>query len=306
MSRSPQRPAKPMPIRGGPFGMAKIGASRFDWRDRYHLAVSLSWPVFAAAFLGIWLAINLFFALLYVLSPGDIANARPGDFSDCFFFSVETLATVGYGVMAPATLYGHVISAAEIITGTGFTAIITGLMFVRFSRPRSKILFAEDAVVTSFNGAPTLMLRVANGRLTMMTNASARLSLLIREHSAEGANYRRTYHLTLHQSSLPLFFMPWTVMHKIDHTSPLAGHDSQSLAQADAILFLAIEVHDTVLAASVNDLRPYRPDHIRYGQRFADTVSVDPETGYATGDLSRLSLLEPDSAPVPAPALAEP
>jgi hypothetical protein len=119
-----------------------------------------------------WLAINVVFALLYNLGPGNVTNTTPGSFSDLFFFSIETLATVGYGVMAPATLYGHIISAVEIVTGMAFTAIVTGLLFVRFSRPKAKILAAEDAVVTMHNERPTLMLRIINGRVSIMTNAS--------------------------------------------------------------------------------------------------------------------------------------
>ena len=114
--------------------------------------------------------------MLYLASPGCIANARAGSFSDAFFFSVETLATVGYGTMAPATFYGHAVSAIEIVSGLVFTAIMTGLLFVRFSKPKPKILFADQAVVTSHNCAPTLMVRIANGRITLLTNAMVRLA----------------------------------------------------------------------------------------------------------------------------------
>jgi inward rectifier potassium channel len=133
-----RRDPKPIPIGRAEFGLSKLGASRFDLRDPYHLAVSLSWPGFAVAMLSCWLVINLVFALLYWLRPGDVANIAPDSFADVFFFSIETLATVGYGVMAPATLYGHIVSAAEIVTGMAFTAIFTGLLFVRFSRPKAK------------------------------------------------------------------------------------------------------------------------------------------------------------------------
>lgn len=189
-----------MPIGREEFGLWKLGVPRFDLRDPYHLAVSLPWSGFVLAMITCWLAINLIFALLYGISPGDVANARPGSFTDVFFFSVETLATVGYGVMAPVTLYGHIISAAEIVTGTAFTAIVTGLLFVRFSRPKAKIVYADDAVITTHNGKPSLMLRLANGRMSIMSimsNASVRLCALIASHSTEGVFYRRTHDLDL-------------------------------------------------------------------------------------------------------------
>ena len=158
-----------MHVGAGGVELVKRGASRYDFSDPYHIAIELSWKEFALAFAGLELGINVVFALLYLASPGCIANARPGSFSDAFFFSIETLATVGYGTMAPATLYGHVVSAIEIICGMVFTAIMTGLLFVRFSKPRPRILFADQAVVTSHNCSPTLMVCIANGRMTLLT-----------------------------------------------------------------------------------------------------------------------------------------
>jgi inward rectifier potassium channel len=293
-NRKPRHEPKPIPIGRREFGLSKLGVHRFDLRDPYHLAVSLPWPGFAAAMLSCWLAINLLFAWLYSLSPGDIANATPGSFADVFFFSIETLATVGYGVMAPTTLYGHIVSAAEIVTGMAFTAIVTGLLFVRFSRPKAKILAAEDAVVTLHNGCPTLMLRVVNARVTMMSNASARLFVLLAEQSEEGLPFRRIHELHLQQSHMPLFIMPWTLMHTISAGTPLHGHDAEALAEMDARLFLTIEAHDTALSAQVEDIKHYPSHHIRFGMRFDDMVTRD-EAGGTTADLSRISALVADN-----------
>jgi inward rectifier potassium channel len=292
--RKHRRAPKPAPIGPGELGLWRLGARRFDLRDPYHIAVSLPWPGFILVMVGCWLAINLVFALLYVLSPGDVASARPGSFSDAFFFSIETLATVGYGVMAPATLYGHIVSAAEIVTGTAFTAIVTGLLFVRFSRPKSKFLFADDAVVTTRNGQPTLMLRMANGRLSIMTGANARLFVLLEEHTAEGAYFRRIHDLRLVQSHLPILVMPWTLLHIIDNSSPLHGLDAETLAAMEARFILTIEARDQALAALVQDIKTYPGARIRFGMRFAEAVTLD-ETGTATADLTRISLLEPDT-----------
>jgi inward rectifier potassium channel len=195
--------------------------------------------------------------------------------------------------MAPATLYGHIISAAEIATGTAFTAIVTGLLFVRFSRPKAKIVYAEDAVVTIHNGQPTLMLRVVNGQVTMMSNASARLFVLLPVQTAEGTTFRRPHELHLLQSHLPLFVMPWTLMHVIDEDSALHGHDAGTLLETDARLFLTIEARDHALYALVQDIKDYPAQHIRFGMHFADMVTPG-EKGRTTADLFRISLLEPD------------
>jgi inward rectifier potassium channel len=284
---------KPIPIGRKEFGLSKVGASRFDLRDPYHLAVSLPWFGFVAMMLACWLAINLVFALLYVLSPGAVANTAPGSLGDVFFFSIETLATVGYGVMAPATLYGHIVSAAEIVTGMTFTAIVTGLLFVRFSRPKAKIAYAADAVVSMHNGRPTLMLRLVNARVTIMSNATVRLFVLLEELTAEGMSLRSIHDLRLRQSHQPMFIMPWTLIHTIDETSPLHGHDTETLAAAQARLFLTIEARDHALSALVQDIKDYPLERIRFGMRFADMVSQG-EGGQSTVDLSRISLLEPD------------
>jgi inward rectifier potassium channel len=300
LNPKPHRMRQPIAVGGLEFRLAKEGVARFDFRDPYYLAVSLSWPAFTVAMLFCWLAINVAFAWLYWLSPGDVTNAAPGSFADVFFFSTETLATVGYGVMAPATLYGHIVSAVEIVTGMAFTAIFTGLLFVRFSRAKAKILFSEDAVVTMHNGRRALMARAVNGRLTIMSNASARLFLLLVEQTEEGVSYRRLHDLPLQRSHQPLFVVPWTVIHVIDEASPLDKYDAERLAHSDAFLILTIETRDHALSALVHEIKSYRPDHIRFGMRFAETVRQD-ETGQAIADLSRIGMLEPDNGTIPSP-----
>ncbi|HEX4368848.1 MAG TPA: ion channel [Rhodopila sp.] len=293
-NRKSRRQPKPIAVGRAELGLSKLGIARFDFSDPYHLAVSLSWPGFAVAMLACWLAINLVFAFLYDLSPGAIANVSVGSFAGAFFFSIETLATVGYGVMAPDSLYGHVVSAVEIVAGMAFTAIFTGLLFVRFSRPKAKIVAARDAVVTLHNGRPTLMLRIINGRVTVMSGATARLFVLLVEHSAEGALFRRIHDLPLQQSHLPLFVMPWTLMHVIDEASPLHGYDAEALMVADARLFLTIEARDHALSTQVHDIKDFSAGHIRFGLHFSDMVILDT-AGRATADLTRIHLLEPDS-----------
>jgi len=288
-----RRKPKPITIGKGEYGLRSSGVQRFDIRDPYYLVVSLSWPGFIVAMITGWLTINLVFATLYVLRPGGVTNAAPGSFSDAFFFSVETLATVGYGVMAPATLYSHIVSCVEIVTGTAFTAIVTGLLFVRFARPRAKVLYANDAVITIRNGKPTLMVRMVNARRSLMTGATARLFALFEERTTEGGYFRRVHDLRLEQSYLPVFAMPWTLLHVIDGDSPLFGHTSETLAATRALVFVAIEARDQALAAGVQDLKDYPAAHIRFGMHYADAVLLD-DAGRATVDLARISALGPD------------
>ena len=166
--------------------LAKIGASKFDLRDPYHTALTVSWPVFLLAGFLVLTAINLLFALLYRIDPGGLTGAHGDNFRDCFFFSVETLATVGYGEMYPAHVFTHWVASVEIYFGMAFVAIMTGLLFVRFQRPRAGIVYADTAVVTERDGVPTLMIRFGNKRMTILMDTHVRLSVLLPEQSREG------------------------------------------------------------------------------------------------------------------------
>jgi inward rectifier potassium channel len=292
MSRR-QRALRRRAARIGALDVTKIGVSRFDLRDPYHMALTANWPVFAVAVLTLYVAINILFATLYVAVPGSIGNARPGSILDGFFFSMETLATVGYGQMYPATTYGHIVSATEIMSGMAFTAITTGLIFVRFSRPKAKILFADSAVITPYNGMPTLMLRIGNGRMSMLTDLKVRVSALLRESSAEGFNIRRVNDLALMRSSVPMFGFTVTMMHCIDEDSPLYGQTAQSLLEGDVRLFLSVEARDPAISSTVHDIRDYKAHQVRFGMKYADTVMVDGD-GRTMADLTKLSLIEPD------------
>jgi inward rectifier potassium channel len=279
-----------MKVRDRAFDLHKTGVERFDWRDPYHVAVTISWPVFAGLAFGGLLALNAVFAGLYVLEPGAVQNLPPGDLARAFFFSLETLATVGYGEMAPQSLYGHSVAGIEIVVGMAWVAIFTGLLFVRFSRAQSKILFADKIVVAPHNGAPTLMVRIANGRMTMLTHASARLTVLIPEISSEGYSSRSVHDLRLVRDNMPIFPLTWTMMHVIDETSPLRGLGPDELRAKDVRLFLTVEARDAALGQVVQDLAAFRPHQIAFDRRYADAVTVD-EQGRTAADISLLSEL---------------
>jgi inward rectifier potassium channel len=172
---------------------------------------------------------------------------------------------------------------------------MTGLLFVRFSKPRPKILFADQAVVTSHN---CLMVRIANGRMTLLTNATVRMGVLLFEESAEGHSLRRLHELALSNTSLSLFALTWTVMHAIDEKSPLAGYDAERLKEGDARLFLSIEARDHTIGALVHDMRIYTAVEVLFRMHYAEAVTVDDQR-LPVADLTRLSLVEPDPSAHP-------
>jgi inward rectifier potassium channel len=286
-----------MKLRLDAFRLGRHGALKYDWRDPYHLALTLSWPRFIALFFGINISINVIFAVLYLLQPGSVSNVAPGSLSDAFFFSLQTLATVGYGVMTPQTVYGNIVASLEIFSGMAFTAIMTGLVFVRFSRPRARIAYASHAVVCNFNARRMLMIRIANGRAHPLTDATARVSALVDEWTTEGQFFRRTYDLRLVRERIAIFSLVWTLMHELDETSPLHRYGTADFGKTLTRLFLSVQARDPALAAHVYDTKDYDPENVLFGHHYVDAVTIDAR-GRTIADLDRVSWTEPDSEPV--------
>jgi inward rectifier potassium channel len=169
--------------------------------------MTVSWPRLFGTLVAFFLAFDILFGFLYALVPGCIANLNPPGFAGAFFFSVETLATVGYGDMHPQTLYGHVVAMAEIFVGLMSLALITGIMFARFSRPRARFLFTRNVVVRPIDGKLTLLVRAANQRQNVVQDASAQLRMLRDEVTEEGFRIRRVIDLPLVRSQHPMFVL---------------------------------------------------------------------------------------------------
>ena len=293
-----KRDGRPSKVVIGGYTVWLKGIARLDLRDTYHMVIALSWQRFLLTLIALDALINITFASLYFAQPGAVANARPGSFADVFFFSVETAATVGFGEMYPTTFYGHVVCTAEIGVGMAFTALMTGLLFVRFSRPRAQIRYAQNVVIALHDGQPTLMIRIANGRQSLLYDAVAHLSLLLTSRGDRGELLRRVHELRLTRSRLPMFSLTWTLMHKIDASSPLQSYDAERLIRSDARLLLGVEARDVTVAAQVIDTRGYDPTQILFGMRYAGALSLDAE-GHPVADLSALSRVERDIGPEP-------
>src|ERR1700693_2167236 len=264
----------------------KLNATKYDWRDLYHLILTLTWPQFAGLILGLYLCINFLFACLYLLAESCSAELQPGSFSDHFFFSVETLATVGYGHAYPATLYGHCVATVEIMVGLFGLAVMTGLIFVRFSRPTARIKFSEVAVVAPFNGFPTLMIRVANLRHRAMVEADFRLLFMRNELTKEGEDVRPFYPLRLQYDHLITFPAALTLRHVIDESSPLFGLTQQDLKLADSRMLASVVCVDPVIQAPVQSLTEYVHEQITWNRRFVEIYTED-SIGRYTVDYSK-------------------
>jgi inward rectifier potassium channel len=247
-----------------------IGLPRPWFRDLYHFALRISWARFLVLGIGLYIAANAVFALLYLI-PGDaIANARPGSFADAFFFSIQTMATIGYGVMSPATFYANLLMTLETAVGLMLIAVATGLVFARFSRPTARVLFSRVAVVGPHNGVPTLSFRAANLRHNQILQAEVRVGLLRDEETLEGDTIRRFYDLKLARERSPVFAMTFTVMHPIDHDSPLHGATEATLQAENAELIVTGTGIDETIAQPVHVRTSYLSHEILWDHRFVD------------------------------------
>jgi inward rectifier potassium channel len=284
--------AKPVSVRAGQVEFLKVNTERWDWRDAYQWLLALSWPRFALFIAAIYVAINLIFAALYSLDGNCIAYLQPGSFVDAFFFSVQTLATVGYGHMYPQTLYGHVVTTLEIISGMFGLAVMTGLIFVRFSRPTARILFSKSIVIAPFNGRPALMLRIANLRQRSLVEAEFRIMFSRNQEIMEDDSYRYFYALKLDFERMIVFPAALTLRHTIDEHSPLFGATPQSLEASNATFVASVIGIETVIPAAVQTQQNYTWRDVRFGERFVEIYSELKE-GQITVDYGRIHHTEP-------------
>jgi inward rectifier potassium channel len=258
--------------RDGSFNVRRRGVGLGDFHV-FRFLIGLSWPLFLLFVLSAFIAVNLGFAGLYLAAGAEgLQGARTGGsatrYLDALFFSVQTLTTVGYGIIAPRSVAANVIASAEAMLGVMGFAFGAGLLYGRFSRPRARILFSTQAVVAPYQGKSSIQFRIANLRSSAITDLEATVVLMSVE--GEGAEHRRSYaKLELERSKI--FFLPltWTIVHPLDESSPLFGVTQQVMdAKAMEILVL-IRGFDDTFSQVINVRSSYRYDEILWGYRFA-------------------------------------
>ena len=254
--------------------------------DLYHLLLTSSWPRLMTLLAAAYVAMNALFAVGYVLEPDALENARPGSFADAFFFSVQTMATIGYGRMVPRTTLANVLVTLETMTGLLGLAMVTGLVFVKFSRPTARVLFSRVAVVGRRDGAPAFMFRMANERDNNIVEAQVHVALARQEITVEGESARRFYDLELVRRLNPIFPNTWTVVHPITESSPLRDATPASLDADEARIVVSVVGLDESYSQTVHARHTYVPANIVWNARFVDVVSREPD-GAVRIDYSR-------------------
>ena len=258
--------------------------------DPYYWLMEIRWPTFIGTVVLVFLVINLIFGFIYTELPGTVANTAPGSLADNFFFSVETLATVGYGNMYPASRLAHSIAAGEILLGLFFMATVTGLIFARFARPRTGLVFSRHAVVGRYEGKAALMVRAVWTRSYPLIDATAQLSWLETVIPSEGQSIRRFRELELVRSHNPLLGLSWTLVHILPEDSGILV-----AIQSDELFLLTASISgtDMLLNSPSQSLQRYWRDDVQLDHEFAEMVFQEEDA--LRLDFARLNEVHPIS-----------
>lgn len=258
--------------------VVRVGQRFAPQEDFFHFALSLPWWQFFVFVFVTFLLVNTVFAVAFTALPGAIANARDGSFEDAFFFSVQTLATIGYGGMYPATRTAHILVTFEALAGMLFVAVVTGITYARFARPTARVLFSDKLCVTPRNGVPHLCIRMANWRNNSIVEATLTAMVLVTERTREGEELRKPIYLTLVRDKSAVFILSWTAMHAIDDRSPFYGDDAMArLREQKAEIFVNLTGLDETISQTVHARYSYTLDDIAWNSRFSDVVSALPD-----------------------------
>jgi inward rectifier potassium channel len=262
--------------REGKLEVDGLGAWYSYLRDPYHLMLTIPWTGFAAIVSLGYIFVNIIFALLYLAGGDCLEGAKPGSFLDAFFFSVQTLASIGYGAIAPKTTYANIIVTLEAIASLLAIAVVTGLAFARFSKPIARVIFSDVAVIAPYNGIPALTFRAANKRRNFILEARVTVDLSIDEVTKEGEFIRRLYELQLLRQRTSSFNLAWTIRHAIDESSPLYGFTPEMLVDGRAAIIVSLVGIDETVAYTIHARQNYSVREILWNYRFADMLTTKP------------------------------
>jgi inward rectifier potassium channel len=268
-----------------PAGMARrpstvVGVERRNIRrsilsDLYHWLIAGTWRGLLSLIATVYVVANLAFALLYRLGGDCVAGAH--SYKDAFFFSVETLSTIGYGEMAPRTSYAHALVTVQAFLGTLFVALVTGLLFAKFSRPTARVMWSQKAIIIERGGKRLLQFRMANERANQIVEAQLRLALARNEFSPDGERMRRFHDLKLQRDRNVIFVLTWTAVHEIDESSPLYGLSIEQMNQQSVQLIASLIGLDETFSQQVHARHSYVPDDFVFDMRFADIIGASAD-----------------------------
>jgi inward rectifier potassium channel len=250
----------------------RLGLERLPFYDIYHYLLVAPWPIILLCILGAFSAANALFALGYV-KIGGVVNAHPGSFKDAFFFSVQTMATIGYGTMVPHSTAANLLVALEALSGGVGLALMTGLVFAKFSRPTARVRFSKVALISQYRGRPCLMFRMANEREDRIVQPQLQAVLFRTVKDDETGGYFVGVHdLALVRDRHAFLSLTWLVIHPIDDRSPLRELTAESADHDHSMVVISLTGIDEGISQTVHAHFSYRLGDIRWGARFVDLI----------------------------------
>jgi inward rectifier potassium channel len=286
----PQQPQGLLDARGRTL-IERRGVSRSSLKnDVYHFLRTATWTRILSLFAVLYMTANTLFALVLWVGRGNVSNEH--SFLDYLWFSVQTMATIGYGYLTPMDTFANVVITIESFVGILMAALITGLVFARFSTPSARVLFSKIALVTEHDGKRVLMFRLANERATAIVEATVRAYLTREERLANGEPFRRVYDLPLRRNTSPVFALSFLVVHELDDKSPLHGATPASITADATNVVVTFTGIDDQLAQTVHARYLWSPGDFQFDRRYADLFKID-EHGKRYLDLTHFHETEP-------------
>ncbi|MEO8845128.1 MAG: ion channel [Kofleriaceae bacterium] len=265
--------------------------------DAYHLLRTTTWPRALGLFVLVFLLSNVVFAVILYFGHAKIANST--GFMDCFWFSVQSMGTIGYGYLAPEDNLANTVVTVETVYSIFLTALVTGMFFARFSTPSARVLFSNVALISRHDGQRVLQFRMANERTTAIVEATVHAYITREEKLESGETMRRVYDLKLRRQTSPVFALSFLVVHPIDEGSPLYNVTPESLLAGAINVIVTFTGIDDQLATNVHARYVWGVDDIKFDHRFADLFKIDAETGARYLDLAPMHDIVPlDARPV--------
>lgn len=261
--------------------------------DLYHRLLKASWTRFTLTLAMVYVLINLVFGAVYFfLGPEGLTGLKSTnklDFAtETLFFSVQTFSTIGYGTISPTGLVQNIIVSIEAFIGLMSIGLMSGLFFVRFSRPSARVLFSKVALITSYMGKPCVMFRLANARRNQMLDAQIQLYCMMDVYSPEGTHIYKIFDLAVMRSKSPIFALSWMVIHFIDSDSPFHNLDIEEMKKKKFQMFALASGHDEIFNQTIRARMTYYPEDFVKNKFFVDIVNRTNEDEW-TVDIEKIS-----------------
>ena len=288
--------------RDGSFNVKRTGMPLLERINLYHRLITMSWTEFNLMLLWIFLMVNTLFALIYILVGienlvGIDMSDLHSQFWDAFFFSAQTLTTVGYGRISPIGFEASSVAAIESLMGLMAFALATGLLYGRFSRPKAHIRFSSVALIAPYLDTTGLMFRIVNERNNQLIDIEVSVTLSMLETLPSGIRTRKYFGLNLERQKVTFFPVSWTIVHPIIENSPFLGMAHQTLIDNDAELLIQIRATDDTFFQTVHARSSYHASEFVWGAKF-QTMFVNHQSGIVELNLDKLSTFDLVEMPV--------